>query len=211
IPRRARHSSASSPDSRSARLGLRRVGARGFDPPTSWYRTRRANRAALRPEARKLEADKTEGKPRAYRCSAMLDEAAVLQLGVGVPQLRLRVHHDRPGPSHRLLERPSRDDQKPDSGFARLHGDLVARIEQHERAITGVLTYGGPRHSLPHALGQHAARCRGVAERAASLEHVGEGVARGLHGQRLLNPRRDTYVKVPGVALDALVGTGMDL
>src|SRR6267378_320333 len=26
------------------------VGARGFDPPTSWSRTRRANRAALRPE-----------------------------------------------------------------------------------------------------------------------------------------------------------------
>src|SRR5213078_112605 len=65
IPRRARHSSASRPDSRSARLGLRRVGARGFEPPTSWSRTRRANRAALRPEARKLEADETEGKPRA--------------------------------------------------------------------------------------------------------------------------------------------------
>src|SRR2546423_658448 len=26
-----------------------RVGARGFEPPTSWSRTRRANRAALRP------------------------------------------------------------------------------------------------------------------------------------------------------------------
>ena len=36
-----------------------RVGARGFEPPTSWSRTRRANRAALRPEARKLEADET--------------------------------------------------------------------------------------------------------------------------------------------------------
>ena len=27
-----------------------RVGASGFEPPTSWSRTRRANRAALRPE-----------------------------------------------------------------------------------------------------------------------------------------------------------------
>src|SRR5207247_3945072 len=51
------------------------VGASGFEPPTSWSRTRRANRAALRPETlngptrrrlatRKLEADETEGKPR---------------------------------------------------------------------------------------------------------------------------------------------------
>jgi hypothetical protein len=29
---------------------LLRVGARGFEPPTSWSRTRRANRTALRPE-----------------------------------------------------------------------------------------------------------------------------------------------------------------
>src|SRR5213593_5055081 len=119
------------------------VGASGFEPPTSWSRTRRANRAALRPEARKLEADETEGKPRGRR-SAMLDEAAVLQLGVGVPQLRLRVHHDRPRPSHRLLERPSGDEQEPDSGLARLDGDLVARVEQHERAIAGLLTHRGP-------------------------------------------------------------------
>src|SRR2546426_210836 len=140
----------------------------------------------------------------------MLDEAAVLQLGVGVPQLRLRVHHDRPGPSHRFLERPSGDEQKPDSGFARLHGDLVPRVEQHERAIAGVLTHRRPRRPrpLPHALGQHTARCRGVEDRAASLEHVGERVARGVHGQRLLHPRRDPYGQVPRVGRDALDGTG---
>src|SRR2546427_9187574 len=41
------------------------VGASGFEPPTSWSRTRRANRAALRPEAgpRNLEADQPERKP----------------------------------------------------------------------------------------------------------------------------------------------------
>src|SRR6267143_328240 len=59
------------------------VGARGFEPPTSWSRTRRANRAALRPDgldgqmcrrpdvqellhcncARNLEADEPERKP----------------------------------------------------------------------------------------------------------------------------------------------------
>src|SRR5439155_1341411 len=33
-----------------------RVGARGFEPPTSWSRTRRANRAALRPEAPKARS-----------------------------------------------------------------------------------------------------------------------------------------------------------
>src|SRR5213078_1439682 len=31
---------------------LLQIGARGFEPPTSWSRTRRANRAALRPELR---------------------------------------------------------------------------------------------------------------------------------------------------------------
>ena len=30
----------------------RQVGASGFEPPTSWSRTRRANRAALRPAVR---------------------------------------------------------------------------------------------------------------------------------------------------------------
>src|SRR5690242_15551429 len=41
------------------------VGASGFEPPTSWSRTRRANRAALRPEVRprNLEADQPERKP----------------------------------------------------------------------------------------------------------------------------------------------------
>src|SRR5438552_2158504 len=33
-----------------AELLAQTVGASGFEPPTSWFRTRRANRAALRPE-----------------------------------------------------------------------------------------------------------------------------------------------------------------
>src|SRR5437899_4860178 len=147
------------------------------------------------PRLRKLEADETEGKPRAYRCSAMLDEAAVLQLGVGVPQLGLRVHHDRPRPSHRLLERPSGDEQEPDSGLARLDGDLVARVEQHERTIAGILTHRWPRGALAHTLRQHATRRRGVAERAAPLEHVGERMARRLDRDGLLHPRRDPHVQ----------------
>src|SRR2546425_4205116 len=67
------------------------------------------------------------------------DERAVLQLGVGAAQLRLGVHHDRPVPRHGLLDRPARDEQEPDPGSAGLHADLVARVEQHERPIAGLV------------------------------------------------------------------------
>src|SRR2546430_16214401 len=106
----------------------------------------------------------------------MLDELAVRQLGVRVPQLGLGAPADRPAPRAGLLERPTGAEQKPNPGLASLHGDLIARIEQYERAISGVLTHRWPRRPLPHALGQHAAWRRGVAERAASLAHVGEGM-----------------------------------
>src|SRR5207237_10939543 len=75
--------------------------------------------------------------------SALLDERAVAQLGVGAPQLRLGIHDDGPLPRHRLRDRPAGDEQKPDTLLTRLHGDLVARIEQHERAIAGELRRPG--------------------------------------------------------------------
>src|SRR3989442_10397381 len=48
---------------------LRLVGASGFEPPTSWSRTRRANRAALRPEnldgqtARRVDGEGDRSRP----------------------------------------------------------------------------------------------------------------------------------------------------
>jgi hypothetical protein len=40
----------------AVRLEDGRVGASGFEPPTSWSRTRRANRAALRPEVELVQS-----------------------------------------------------------------------------------------------------------------------------------------------------------
>src|SRR2546427_9293969 len=37
-------------------------------------------------------------------------------------------------PSTPLFRSPAGDEQKPDSGFARLHGDLVARVEQDRKS-----------------------------------------------------------------------------
>src|SRR5262245_53812346 len=67
----------------------------------------------------------------------LLDERPVLQLAIRAPQFVLSVHHDRPVPRDRLLDRLAGDEQETDALLARLHGDLVARVEQHERAIAG--------------------------------------------------------------------------
>src|SRR5215471_20763040 len=67
--------------------------------------------------------------------SAVLDEGAVAQLGDGLLQLGLGVHHDRPVPGDGLLDRLARDQQETDALLARLHGDLVAAVEQHQRAV----------------------------------------------------------------------------
>src|SRR2546422_250975 len=42
---------------RNRQIRNRKVGASGFEPPTSWSRTRRANRAALRPEMMPIQCD----------------------------------------------------------------------------------------------------------------------------------------------------------
>jgi hypothetical protein len=58
-------------------------------------------------------------------------------------QLGLRVHNDRSVPGHGLFERLPRDEQKPYSFLARLDGDLIAAVEQDERAIAGALADEG--------------------------------------------------------------------
>src|SRR5437667_3653085 len=46
----------------------RKVGASGFEPPTSWSRTRRANRAALRPELLDAQTRRRTAQPRPSLC-----------------------------------------------------------------------------------------------------------------------------------------------
>src|SRR5712692_3220350 len=111
--------------------------------------------------------------------SARLEKRAVAQLVVGGAQLLFGVHHDRSIPSDGLLDRPPRDEEKPDSCFSGLHRDLIAAVEQHERAIPRLLHRwaGGLSGPCADPLGEDAPWCRGIAEAAAPLEHIGEGVA----------------------------------
>src|SRR5579859_6455317 len=61
-----------------------------------------------------------------------LDERAVLQLRIGLPQLVVRIHHDRTVPRHRLLQWPARDQEKANAFVARLDRDFIPTAEQHE-------------------------------------------------------------------------------
>ncbi len=81
----------------------------------------------------------------------LLDERAVLQIGHRLPELLLRVHHDRTVPSHRLLDRFARYQQEPNPLRSGLHGDLIALIEQHQRVILDVVH--GRRFGLSDLLG----------------------------------------------------------
>ena len=69
--------------------------------------------------------------------SAALDEGPISKLANGLLQLGLRVHHDGSIPGDGLPKRFPRDEQKPDSLFASLNRDLIATVEENERAIAG--------------------------------------------------------------------------
>ena len=77
------------------------------------------------------------------------------------------------------------------------------RVEQHQRAIAGLLAD----QDLVHAvglLGQHAERLRRGAEIARALEHISEGMALELDRQRLALARRHPDVEIARVGGDAL-------
>src|SRR5712691_8510403 len=138
--------------------------------------------------------------------SAVLDERAVLQLGVRAPQLRFGVHHNRPAPGDWLRDRPAGNEEEPNPGVPGLDGDLVARVEQHEGAIAGELRSPA---GVAHPFGADRTGRRCVAEAPTPLEDVREGVPRRLDGQSLGEARRDPHVEVAWVGGDALDGTGL--
>src|SRR3954471_8803489 len=74
-----------------------------------------------------------------YAIALTSDKRPVSQFRDRLLQFGLRVHHDRPGPGGRLLDRLAGDEQKADAALARLYGDLVAAVEHDERAVAGGL------------------------------------------------------------------------
>ena len=95
--------------------------------------------------------------------SSALDERSVAQLGNGLLKLSLRIHNDRPVPCDRLLDRLAGDQQESDAVLAGLHGDLVAAVEQHKRAVAGPLRYQDL-IVFARLFGQDAERRRRLAE-----------------------------------------------
>ena len=63
--------------------------------------------------------------------SAMFDELAGLQVGHGLTDLLLRVHHDGSVPRHRLFDRLTRYQQEANPFIASLHANFIAAIEEH--------------------------------------------------------------------------------
>ena len=64
-----------------------------------------------------------------------IEERPLAQFLERLAELLLRVHHDRAVPGDGLLERLSRDEKEPNPVVAGLHLDLVAAVEEHERAV----------------------------------------------------------------------------
>src|ERR1051326_5093567 len=85
-----------------------------------------------------------------------------LQLRERLPKLLLRIHHDRAVPRDRLLERFPRAQQEPDALLARLHRELIALIEQHQRPVLRLRRRVRIRPSDP--LGRHLERSARIAK-----------------------------------------------
>src|SRR5450759_2316108 len=133
---------------------------------------------------------------------SLLDERSVTQLRDRLLQLSLSVHHDRSVPGDRLLDRLTGYQQEADALRARLHCDLVAAVEQHQRAVADLFAHDN--FLAVHLLfGEHSLRLRSGAERARALEHVGEGVPFSFDLQRLALARRHEDVEIARVGGDA--------
>ena len=106
----------------------------------------------------------------------------------------LRVHHDRPVPGDRLLDRLARDQQEADALVAGLHDDFVA-ADRRARAIGCRRSDRRRRRRSARSSVDHV-RLRRVAERAGAREHVGERVARSLDRRCACAARRHRHVEV---------------
>src|SRR2546427_7118786 len=108
----------------------------------------------------------------------MLNESIILKFGNRLPELLLRVHHDRAVPSNGLLDRLARHQQESNPLVPCLHHDLVSAVEEYQRMIADVVHR--PAIGFRDMLSQYRARIRGVAERAGAREHVGKRVTRSV-------------------------------
>src|ERR1017187_9017225 len=103
-----------------------------------------------------------------------LEECSAFEFAERLPELLLRVHHDRAVPRHRLFEGLARDQKKTDSVVPGLHRDLVAPIEQDQRAIIGLGRRMGVRPLYRFC--RDSQGTRSVAKLACPGKYVSEGM-----------------------------------
>src|SRR5260370_5379811 len=106
----------------------------------------------------------------AMSLSSRLQERPLLELLERLPELLLGVHDDGAVPCHGLLERLPRNQEEPDPVIPSLHRDLVALVEEHERAVVRLLRRLRVRPS--HPFGRYGQGARRVAELPCPGEHV---------------------------------------
>src|SRR5438046_5248652 len=124
----------------------------------------------------------------------MLNESVILKFGNRLPELLLRVHHDRAVPSNGLLDRLARHQQESNPLVPCLHHDLVSAVEEYQRMIADVVHR--PAIGFRDMLSQYRARIRGVSKHAGAREHVGKRVTRSVDFEPFPLARRPKNVEV---------------
>src|SRR5262245_47084631 len=129
-----------------------------------------------------------------------LQKCSALEVLECLSELLLRVHYDRAVPGHRLLDRLSRNQEEPDPLVPGVDRDLVAAVEEHERAVVGL-----PRGRCVSPFDpfcRHSEGNRGVAELPISRKNICEGVTRRLYREGLPLARRNRYIEVNRIRRD---------
>src|SRR5438093_6357355 len=174
---------------RSARSGVpccRKVADRHFLIQINCSnRARRYCDSTRRFTPREVNAYECDSSKRAECSVGLLQECPALQLIKRLAQFRLRVHDDGAVPGDRFLERLSGHEQEPDAVCAGVHHDVVATVEEDERAV---VDFGWRRGMLPpsDAFGRYGKGLGRVTELSGSAEHIREGMTRRFDRQRLL-------------------------
>src|SRR5215470_19479241 len=129
-----------------------------------------------------------------------LQKCSALEFLESLPELLLRVHYDRAVPGHGLLDRLSRNQEEADPLVTGVDRDLVAAVEERERAVVGLTRRR--RISPFDPFCRHREWPRGVAELPISRENIREGVARRLDREGLPLARRNRHVEVNRIRRD---------
>src|SRR5260370_1174811 len=122
-------------------------------------------------------------------------------------ELFLRVHHDRTVPSHRLLQRLPRDQEKPDPVLSGLYLQFIAPIEEYERAIVSLRWRC--RVQPTDTFRRHSQWPRCVTELPSACKHVRKSVTSCLHRKGLPPSRRNRHIEVNWLSGDSVDRTAL--